>query len=151
MVHAATHENIPDLVEMMQEFYDESAFSLDRDAAVSSFKTLLDEPAFGAIWMCFDGKDATGYVVLTICFSMEYGGFEGCVDDLYVRPAARRKGVGNRLLESLLIECHDRNLESLQVEVAPYNGAAKALYEKIGLQIRQDDRDVMVATFKTTF
>ena len=151
MIQLAAHEDIPLLVEMMEEFYAESDVPLDHCVAAASFKTLLEKPDFGAIWIYFDGSEAVGYVVLTVCFSMEFGGLDGNIDDLYVRPSARRKGFGQELVQSLLIECHDRGLEALHVEVAPLNGPAKAVYERIGLQLREDDRDVMTAKLKGEF
>ena len=151
MVHAATHEDIPRLIEMMEEFYAEGHFELDHAEATKSFRTLLENEPFGAIWMSFDGDQAVGYVVLTVRFSMEFGGFDGCIDDLYVRPAARRKGFAHELIEALLIECHDRDLESLHVEVAPDNIPARHLYNRAGLQLRDDKRDTMVARLKGTF
>jgi ribosomal protein S18 acetylase RimI-like enzyme len=40
------------------------------------------------------GTEDAGHVVVTLSFSMEYGGPEAFVDDLYVRPAFRRAGLG---------------------------------------------------------
>ena len=98
-----------------------------------------------SIYIVDDGPVEAGYVILTVCFSMEFGSFDGHIDDLYVRPAARRKGFGRDLLHTLMIDCEDRKLSALSVEVAPDNVAAKSLYAQIGLQLRTDERDVMTA------
>ena len=145
MIRQATSDDISALVEMMDEFYAESAFELDHVAASASFNSLLVRPEFGTIYIVNDGPFEAGYVVLTVCFSMEFGGFEGHIDDLYVRPAARRKGFGRDLLHALMVDCEERTLCALSVEVAPDNVAAKALYGQIGLQIRTDERLVMSA------
>ena len=145
MIRQATKEDVPGLVEMMDEFYAESNYSLDHDAATKSFISLLDKPDFGSIYIVNDGPTEAGYVILTVCFSMEFGAFDGHIDDLYVRPAARRKGFGRDLLHALMVDCEERRLSALSVEVAPDNDAAKALYAQIGLQLRTDERDVMTA------
>ena len=44
MVHAATPDDIPQLIEMMEEFYAEGQFELDHAEATKSFHTLLDNP-----------------------------------------------------------------------------------------------------------
>ena len=147
----ATNEDIPALVEMMGEFYAESNMPLDAEATTRAFQSLIEKPDFGSIWMDFKGVEPTGYVVLTVCFSMEFGGFDGHIDDLYVRPAFRRQGVAKRLIEAVLIECNDRDLESLTVEVAPENDAAKALYLNLGLQPRSDDREILTAHLNAIF
>lgn len=151
MLRQGTTEDIPVLVELMDEFYAESHFELDRTEATSTFKTLVDHPDFGTVWIFEGDTQAAGYVVLTVRFSMEFGGLVGSIDDLYVRPSERRKGIGNELLHSLLIDCHDRGLEGLDVEVAPDNLAAQALYRRIGLQVRGDERVHMTTKLKDLF
>ena len=145
MLHQGTTADIPDLLDLMNEFYAESEFELDFAEADLAFRCLLEKPEFGAVWIVSDGPTVAGYVILSICFSMEYGGLVGAIDDLYVRPAVRRKGFGHQLVQSLLIDCHDRGLRGLSVEVAPDNHIAQELYEKIGLQRREDDRLYMTA------
>lgn len=149
VTHQATAEDIPVLVEMMHEFYAESNFDLDHTAAAKAFQTLLDQPSFGSIWLSLEGEAVTGYVILTVRFSMEFGTFDGFIDDLYVRPSARRKGFANDLLQALFFECDDRNLAALHVEVAPDNDPAKTLYKRFGMQPGLDEREKLTTSFST--
>jgi ribosomal protein S18 acetylase RimI-like enzyme len=151
MLREATHDDLPILVDLMQDFYNESEFELDRVEAAAAFTSLLNQQNFGAIWLAMDGDEVGGYVVLTVRFAMEFAGLDGAIDDLYVRPASRRKGLGKALLESLLVECHDRGLEALHVEVAPDNVAAQTLYQSLGLQLRTDKRDHLRMLLKSEF
>lgn len=59
---------------------------------------------------------------------------EGYIDNIGVFPAARRKGVGRRLIESLIdwMEHHDGIF--LTLEVRPSNEAAVLLYQSAGFQ-----------------
>ena len=59
-----------------------------------------------------------------------------------------RKGFASKLLQSLLIECDDRGLKALHVEVGPDNEAAQALYQNFGLVKRTGDRDHLSMLFK---
>lgn len=151
MVREATHEDIPVLVDMMQEFYEESAFELDRTNATLAFRTLLDQPSYGAIWLSHDEQIVTGYVVLTVAFKMEFAGLVGSIDDLYIRSQSRRKGFANELMQSLMIDCYDRSLEELNVEVATDNLAAQTLYANFGLQLRTDNRAHLSMLLKSEF
>lgn len=151
MVREATHEDIPVLVDMMQEFYEESAFELDRTDATLAFRTLLDQPSYGAIWLAHDEQIVTGYVVLTVAFKMEFAGLVGSIDDLYIRSQSRRKGFANELMQSLMIDCYDRSLEELNVEVATDNLAAQTLYANFGLQLRTDNRAHLSMLLKSEF
>jgi ribosomal protein S18 acetylase RimI-like enzyme len=151
MLREATLDDLPVLVEMMEEFYVESSYSLDHPEATAAFKTLLDQPEYGGIWLALDGSEVVGYVILTVRFAMEFGGLEGSIDDLYIRPSARRRGFANQLLQSVLIECDDRGLKALHVEVGADNEAAQALYQNFGLQKRTGDRDHLTLLTKGSF
>lgn len=150
MLREATLNDLPVLVEMMDEFYVESDHVLDVEEATSAFKTLLDQPKYGVIWLALDGSEVAGYVILTVRFAMEFGGLEGSIDDLYIRPPARRRGFANQLLQSVLIECDERGLKALHVEVGADNAAAKALYQNFGLQKRTGERDHLTLLIKGT-
>src|SRR4051794_10846587 len=97
-VRPAGLPDVPVLVGLMQAFYAEADFPLRAGPAAASFEALLANPRLGGVWLAVDGVDAVGHLVLTLCFSMEYGGLRGFIDDLYVRPDARARGAGAALL-----------------------------------------------------
>ena len=72
--------------------------------------------------------------MLTIRFSMEYGGLDGFIDDLFVRPAHRRQGLGIAALKALFAECERRSVLAVHVEAGRDNVAAMALYGSYGLR-----------------
>lgn len=133
VVRSAAKNDIPVLVELMREFYAESKYKLDGDWAVRSFNELLQSPDRGAAWIGFRGSDPTGYVVLTTRHSMESGGLDGFVDDLFVRPAFRRHAVGTALLTEVFRECSKRGVLAVHIEVGSDNAAVQALCRRFGL------------------
>jgi ribosomal protein S18 acetylase RimI-like enzyme len=126
-------EDIPALVDLMAAFHAESDYTLDRAWAEASFRKLLDEDAFGTAWIARENEEAVGYVVLTLRFSMEFGALAGMIDDLFVQPAFRRRGIGSGLLEALVSTCRAIHVAAIQVEVDPGNAAGMALYRRLGL------------------
>jgi GNAT superfamily N-acetyltransferase len=139
-VRLATVADIDVLVDLMHDFYAESAFPLDRTWAACSFHDLISDPARGAVWLIsVDGKVA-GHVVLSVRFAMEFGGLSGYIDDLFVQRAHRRLGAATEALDALIAECRRRGCKSLHVEVDPANVAATALYARFGLAPGADTR-----------
>lgn len=136
----AARSDIPQLVELMREFYAESSFPLDQAWAGRAFESLLDEPQRGAVWLIECDGEAVGHVVLAVRFAMEFGGLSGYIDDLFVRPAHRRRGAASAGLEALLAECRRRNCRSVHVEVGADNDAAQAIYRRYGLVPGDDGR-----------
>ena len=131
-IRAATVNDTTALVALMQSFYAEANFDLPIVPATRAFEALLDNEQYGAVWIAEGNGAAVGHVVLTLCFSMEYGGLRGFIDDLYVHPTARGQGAGARLLSAARAGATQRGVRALHVEVGPDNGVARRLYARAG-------------------
>ena len=139
-VRLATHSDVPDLVALMREFYAEASFPLDPQWAARSFSQLISDPSRGAVWLIEVNGACAGHVVLSIRFTMEFGGLSAYIDDLFVRPTSRRQGAAKAGLDALIAECRRRDCKSIHVEVDPANTAANALYRQYGLTPGSDRR-----------
>jgi GNAT superfamily N-acetyltransferase len=144
----ASAARIQALVELMTEFYAESGYPLDRIWATNSFAALLNNPSWGAVWLLLDDGEVAGYVVVTVRFSMEFGGPDAFVDDLFVRAKHRRRGVGRAAMTAVIGECKRRGVLALHVEVGPDNVPANAFYSRVGLAPRRDCRHVLTVNFE---
>ena len=126
----AASSDVPALVALMRAFYAEANFPLPPGPAAAAFQSLVANPHLGGAWLAVASSDPVGHVVLTACFSMEYGGLRGFIDDLYVRPTARGHGVGAALLQAARADATRRGLRALHVEVGPDNAVARRLYAR---------------------
>ena len=130
----AQPDDIPQLVELMTDFYAEAGYPLPADAATRTFAGLLADPRLGRVWMMEADGEPAGYVVLTVSFSMEYGGLRGFVDDLFVRPGFRGRGLAAAALAELRRTAEEMGVRALLVEVGPQNDIARRVYQRIGLE-----------------
>jgi GNAT superfamily N-acetyltransferase len=146
-VRKAAVDDIPMLVELMREFHGEAGYSLDRKRAAAAFSTLLGDDRLGAAWLLFDQARPAGFVTMTVRFSMECFGFDAFVDDLFVRPASRRRGLGKRALERVVAECGRRGITTLNIVVGRDNDAALELYRAFGFEPPSDGRETMTVRF----
>jgi ribosomal protein S18 acetylase RimI-like enzyme len=144
-VESAGQSDVPALLDLMNQFYAESDYDLDRSWAEESFRQILRNEARGAVWVAREGAEAIGYIVLTLRHSMEFGGLVGIVDDLFVRASFRRKGVGSALVAALLEASRNLGLFAVHVEVGSNNLAAGALYKAFGLNSNSDGRETLTA------
>jgi ribosomal protein S18 acetylase RimI-like enzyme len=120
------------LASLMIEFYAEAGFSLSREAAERTFRAILVAPNMGRVWLLESKGRAAGFVVLTVSFSMEYGGLRGFVDDFFVSKAFRRRGLGAAALQAVKGESARRGLRALLVETGPTNDEALSVYRRAG-------------------
>lgn len=143
LTRRATIEDIPVLVEMMQEFYAEAHYEFDKQWATASFFQFLINPALGAAWIVSHSDEAAGYVVMTVGYSMEYGGLDAFIDDLFVRKEFRGKGYGRAALDTLFEECARRSILAVHVVVGRDNTTANALYSSYNLALGNDGRQLL--------
>ena len=130
----ATLEDVESLVALMSEFYAESDYRLDPRRAAEAFRSLIADGRLGHAWLLESGREAVGYLVVTLGFSMEYGGPDAFVDDLYIRPQYRGLGIGTQALEEARTFCVASGVRAVHIEVGHDNAAAKALYRKVGFE-----------------
>ena len=145
-VKPAISEDIDDLLELMSDLYAESDYDLNRELSRRALDDLIEHSSLGNVWLMRDGGRTAGYIVLTVCFSMEYGGLSGYVDDLFVRQKFRRQGLGRLAMEALLAECHQREVKAIHVEVDLNNQRAKNLHRKVSF--REEDRELLTCKLK---
>jgi GNAT superfamily N-acetyltransferase len=127
-------DDVPRLVALMAEFYAESGYPLPADAAARTFAALLDDPRLGRVWLLEADGAPAGYVVLTLAFSMEYGGLRGFVDDLFVRSPCRRRGLAAAGLAAVRRAAEALGERALHVETGAedYHAAARGVYARAG-------------------
>lgn len=95
----ASREDINTVQSLMQGFYAEEKLHHDGVAASAALDLLFAGPNMGAIFLLQDtGGNSYGYFVLTIGFSLEYGGRYALLDELFVLPSARGQGAGKSAL-----------------------------------------------------
>ena len=145
VIRRAGTVDVDALLDLMHAFHAEAGFALDRARNRAALTAILADASIGAIWIAEAAGVVAGHAVLTTRFTMEHTGWSGYVDDLYVAPAYRRRGVARGLLDALVGECRRRACTALQVEVGRDNVAALAAYAAFGLRIVDDGRVLAVA------
>lgn len=131
-IHRATLRDRDSLLQLMSAFYAEAGYPLNTDRAAVAFRELLSDDSLGRAWLIFASGEIVGYLVITLGFSMEYGGRDAFVDDLFVRPEYRGKGLGTIALAKGCAVCAELGVRALHLEVERGNAAAQALYRRAG-------------------
>ena len=134
-------DDLPALLGMLRRFYAEDRIPLDEPRVRRGLGQLMADASLGAALFAEVGGERVGYLVLGWCFSIEQGGRHGLVDEIYLEPAARGRGLGRVLLAAACDWARGQGAEVARLEVNRHNPRAKALY--IGHGFRDDDRDIL--------
>jgi GNAT superfamily N-acetyltransferase len=112
---------------MMAEFYSDSPYTLNPRRAADAFTTLLTDERLGHVWFIQSNSKDVGYVVLTLCHSMTYGGPVAIVDDFFIKPEYRGAGLGKAAMQEVRSYCATHGIRAIQD-----NGPALAVYRRAG-------------------
>jgi len=132
LIRPAQLSDVRMLAMMMIEFYAEADFPLSHEAAQRTFEELIRSPERGRVWLLEADATPAGFIVLTLAFAMEYGGLRGFVDDFFVRPQFRRRGLGAEAMALLKRHCSTAGVRALFVQAGSDNDAAQLFYKRAG-------------------
>ena len=123
-----------------EELYRNEGLPMD-DGRRRTILELAAHPEFGGAWLIEADGEAVGYVVLTACYSLEFHGRFGLLDEFFIAAEWRGKGLGTAALAFVDDECRRRGSPAVRLEVAWENPRGQELYRRGGF--KRDERHLM--------
>ena len=132
-----------DVAAMMRCLYEEDRgdFDVDHSRFASGIEHLIAHPSAGRIVLFLEGSELRGYALLVPYWSNEFGGTLLFVDELFVIPEFRSRGVGRSFFNYVERERPFGPVAALGLAVNPGNNRARRLYESLGFV------ELRIATF----
>jgi GNAT superfamily N-acetyltransferase len=118
----------------------EDGHVFDDDRQPAALAALAAGEPLARAWLIRRGARPVGYVVLAWSFSVEAGGREACVDELYLVPEVRGRGLGGRALALIEERARAFGVRRIFLEVGRQNRVI-ALYRRAGY--KDHDRFLM--------
>lgn len=106
------------------------------DERSSALRQLLQDESLGALWLIEVDSQLAGYIALCRGFSIEFNGFDAFVDEFFLLPEFRGRGIGKRALSDIENAARNLGIHALHLEVARDNLAARRLYTSAGFAAR---------------
>jgi GNAT superfamily N-acetyltransferase len=128
----AAGEDADALLAMMRELNEHEGMAFDEPKARAALAELIADERLGVAHLILFGGETAGYLVVTFGFSVEFGGRDAFVDELFVRQEFRGRGAGRAALGVAAEVCRARGVGALHLEVERANKPAQALYHKEG-------------------
>ena len=137
MIRPATVDDVPDLVDLIVEL---ATYEREPEQAQATAEQLRDalfapEPAVYCLLAEDDSSgEIAGFALWFRTFSTWLGRHGVYLEDLFVRPAARRGGHGRALLAELARIAVERGYGRVEWAVLNWNSDAQSFYTSIGAQ-----------------
>lgn len=122
------------VIAMARAFHDEDGHPLDA-AGEAAIVRLLADPGLGVVYLVEASGEPIGYAVLCFSYSIEWGGRDAFIDDLYLAGPWRGRGIGSAIIEALSAAARADGCSALHLEVIDGN-PAQALYRRQGFTAR---------------
>ncbi|MEO7189949.1 MAG: GNAT family N-acetyltransferase [Vicinamibacterales bacterium] len=132
---ALTPDDVDHLVELMRCLYENDGMPFHEARARAGLAAIAAgdwQP--GRVWLIEADGSVAGYVVLTFAFSLEFGGWHGFIDELFVREPFRGLGLGSRAIELAASTCRVLGMHALLLEADLTNDRATRLYRRVGFR-----------------
>jgi ribosomal protein S18 acetylase RimI-like enzyme len=134
----AKPEHLEKLIAMVTAFHEEAGINLSDQARRNGVAPLLDGIPHGVAYLVGPPRSPIGYIIVTFGWSLEFGGMDGFIDEFYVRPGVRGRGIASETLQTLPRALGDAGLTALHLEVDMTNDTARRLYTRAGFEAREN-------------
>jgi GNAT superfamily N-acetyltransferase len=127
--------DLPVLLPLVREFYRHFGYPYDEPHKREALERLLQNPSLGRVWLLAAGDRARppiGYLVLVFSFSLESNGTTASIDEFFIEPASRQRGVGTAVLRRVEDACRELGVTAVHLEAEDGNAQATALYLREG-------------------
>ena len=124
-------EDFKEYIEMAKVFYSMSCceHNVDKSHFINAFEYCLKDNPYSKLFIIeYDGKIA-GYGNISFTYSIEGGGNVVFLEELYIKPEYRNKGIGTEYFNFIHTNFPAKRY---RLEVTDCNIKAKQLYEKLG-------------------
>jgi ribosomal protein S18 acetylase RimI-like enzyme len=128
--------DVDTLLAMMRELYQHESIAFSEPRAKAALERLVIDDTCGRAWLIEDANapEAIGYAVMTLGYSLEFGGRDAFVDEIYVREEHRSQGIGQRAIAILEDACRELGVVALHLEVERSNARAQVVYRTAGFE-----------------
>ncbi|HWC98555.1 MAG TPA: GNAT family N-acetyltransferase [Candidatus Sulfopaludibacter sp.] len=128
-------DTLPAALDFRRELYLHEDLVYEPGDAARLVRELIESPEYGGIWLILVDGQAAGYLLLTVCYSLEFGGRFGLLDEFYLDDRWRGQGIGTAALAFCEDACRERGLRALRLEVGHSNPRALELYRRSGFAV----------------
>lgn len=136
-------EEAPLLAGLMRVYYAFDGHDFDEPVVMRTLGEFLSHPGYGQAWFIEVDGVVAGYMALCIGYSLEFGGCDAFVDEIFLHESFRGRGLGRRALEHMIGEAKRLGIVALHLEVDQGNANAQRLYRALGFEPR--DRFILMS------
>jgi len=138
---SAREEDVPAILDLIRGLADYERLAHTVEATEERLRQTLfgDHPAAEAL-LAFEGPECVAFALFFPNYSTFLAKPGLYLEDIFVKPHARRRGIGQTLLHRLAAIARERDYGRMEWSVLDWNESAIAFYRKLGAEVMQEWR-----------
>ena len=132
-IRRSTADDLDALVGLGAEYCDADGHVFDEDTVRAGFAGVVADDTHGVALVAELDGNLIGYAVISWGWSIEIGGLDVVLDEIYVRP--KGLGIGGALLSAAVAACRAKGAKRVFLETEPDNDRARRWYSSVGFEI----------------
>ena len=139
-LHLAKPDDLDRLLALVAAFHAETGLECSDEGRRRGILPLLEGIPHGVAYLIGPSRAPMGYVIVTFGWSVEHGGMDGFIDEIFLRSAVRGRGIAGEVLIALPKALEKAGVKALHLVVDQSNDAANRLYARSGFVLREQFR-----------
>jgi GNAT superfamily N-acetyltransferase len=131
-VRPARTEEIEEMLPLIRAYCEFYETEPNDEGLRRMFETLISDPGQGAVFIARDGGKAVGFATLDWKWSSLKAARIGYLEDLFVDPETRGKGIADALIAVCADRCRELGMPAMEWLTAPDNHRAQTVYNRTG-------------------
>lgn len=133
-IEKANLEDQDTLVDLLLHQFEEHAIESSQEGLAWAVGQVVREQDHGFFLLARAGDLALGVANVAFAWTLEHGGKSAWLDELYVIPEYRGRGIGTALLKEAIAEAHRSGCTAVDLEVDENHHQAENLYQREGFE-----------------
>ena len=133
-IQKATLEDKESLNDLLKRQFDEHKIVYTAEIIDAAVLEMIERNDLGSFLVAKEKDLVIGFAAISYVWTLEHGGKSAWLDELYVLPEHRSRGVGSALVERAVEEVQREGCKAIDLEVEEERGRAELLYERKGFK-----------------
>ncbi|CUH62733.1 putative acetyltransferase [Thalassovita gelatinovora] len=130
-LHLAGPDDLERLLPQVQAFQEDQGIARRDEDRIAALMPLLQGSPHGVVYLFGPQRAPIGHVVISFGWSLEYGGLTGIIDEIFVRPSVRGRGIGSEVLTALPKALAGAGLKALHLELHRDDEKTRRFFAKL--------------------
>jgi GNAT superfamily N-acetyltransferase len=133
-IRSASAEDIESVTSLLRKQLEEHRIDTSDDAVQLAINGMLADRDRGFILVALNDKRPVGVAYVSFTWTLEHGGKSAWLEELYVLPDERDRGLGKAMLRAVLEKAREAGCAAVDLEVEIQHARAERLYAREGFR-----------------